>query len=159
MVVRVPANLWSGIAGVLFATAWMLLIDAQVYDLQVFMPSKDKDKQFQEVVFWNWLPAIPCFFGFFFLQIIPRDNLIMDSDDDDDRKVVWRNRIFVLIAVVVLFVGLIIGAAVMISDFAKPEKLNIYGKIVTMLHPMLITLAALVMFLGKLFGDKLRFGN
>ncbi len=53
---RIPATVWSYVSGALAAIAWLLIIDAQAFDVAVRF---QKQVQAKEMAFLDWVPVIP----------------------------------------------------------------------------------------------------
>ena len=63
------------------------------------------------------------------------------------------------IAFFILFLSIIIGIIVLVVYVTKENMKNAWGHATALIHPILILFSALIYFLGKLFGGKLKFGH
>ncbi len=148
---RIPATIWSYVSGVIAAIGWLILIDAQVYCNYV-LQSKD-----MTVV--NWIPCMIAFVGWILLNIVPVNHLILDSDHEHDRRVVYFARGWLFVAIFILFAAGITGCSLLIVDLGKHHKKFVWGALVTLFHPMLITLSGMCMLFGRIYGDSLKLGG
>jgi len=149
---KIPATLFSYLSGFLYAVAWFLLIDAQVV-------SKSGPNPPNEMDFLNWLPSIFAAIGWVGINLVPPENLVPTSDHEHDMRIVWFARIWTFVSMFVLFGSAVAGLAIMIKLLTDQTKVFVFGKIVTMLHPMIAIISAFMFFAGRVFGDKMKCGD
>ena len=93
------------------------------------------------------------------MSIVPVENLTLETDHEHDVKVSYFARGWVFAAIFILFAAGITGCSLLIVDLAKHKKQFVWGALVTLFHPMLVTLSAIFMFMGRVYGDKLKIGE
>jgi uncharacterized integral membrane protein len=127
------------------------MVDAQCYD-QYVRPK-------HEMTWVNWIPCIIAFFGWCLLVVVPVQNLTLETDDEYDTKVSYFARGWTFASIFILFAAGITGCALLIVDLAKHHKEFKWGALVTLFHPLLIILSSFLIFLGRIYGDKLAIGE
>lgn len=154
MYIKVPAQIWSGISGILSAISYLILVDAQVYGTVI-----RKDREFGVI---NWIPAIVALAGWILLVIVPPQNLTIETDHKHDRKVAFFARGWTMAASLVLFTASFLGLALMVVELSHPRfnrSTYVWGSVVTFLHPLLVTLSGFIFYMGRVLGDKIGIGQ
>ncbi|KAL0485653.1 hypothetical protein AKO1_011920 [Acrasis kona] len=125
---RVPANIWSYLSGFIAAIAWLLIIDAQVYDSKI---NVDRGYE-QEMRFINWIPVIPATLAWIMLNVVPVNNLKIESDHDHDQGVRRFAVGWTFVSVFLLFGSCVAGVTIMIHELIQPTTLYTWGHITTL---------------------------
>lgn len=152
MICKLPPTLWSYFAGFWYALSWLILIDAQIYELVV----RKQGGYTQEMNFIQWIPVFLATPGWILLSIIPSNYL---RDDPDNPGVVIKARVVMFFAFLLLFVSITVGAIIMIVMLTNVSNTYQWGHISSLLHPIFVTFSALLFFFGKLIGHKIKCGN
>ncbi|EFC44126.1 predicted protein [Naegleria gruberi] len=146
MQIKVPQTTWAYLTGFLIAVAYLVVLDAQLI-------------QGSESTFVNWIPTIICAIGFILVNVVPKDNLFLDSDHEHDVKVVYFARAWLFFGLFIVFGGVISGSVIMIVDLVDVNKKMAWCAVAPFLHSLFACIATFIFFVGRVFGKKLRCGE
>ncbi|KAF0980770.1 hypothetical protein FDP41_013253 [Naegleria fowleri] len=146
MQIKVPQTTFAYATGFLLAVAWLCLLDSQL------IPNS-------ESTFVNWIPSIICAIGFVLVNIVPKDNLFLETDHEHDVKVVYFARGWLFFGLFIVFGGVISGSVIMIVNLVDAEKKMAWCAVAPFLHSLFACIGTLIFFVGRVFGKKLRCGE